>query len=150
MFYMPDKITLLVEATDAQARFSGPSSDCLKDANIPCTIDFKKSAAGDLDNRVRTDAIVVVELSPSNEQAFRIGAEFVVARLKNMFFRVMDVDIAEGVFGGAGTIEMRCIRKNGQLVGVEKASVRQQLAAKIASKNRPGGRIGPGTGPEIH
>lgn len=147
-FYFPDKITLLVEHNDAQARFAGPSENCLKEANVPCSIDFKKSAAGDLDKRVRTDAKVTVPMNDHNFQMFRVGAEFAIARLKGTLWEIADVDIQEGVFNSAGILEMRCIRKNGQLPKTDEGSVKQRLAAMKASKNNPVAGI-PGTGPGL-
>ena len=148
MFYLPDKIILLVESTDATARFAGPSSECLKEANVPCTIDYKKSAAGDLDKRVRTDAKVIVPFNPANFQMFKIGAEFAIARIPNTLWEIADVDIQEGVFNNAQTMELRCIRKNGHLPQTGEGSVRQRLAAIKASKNNPVAGI-PGTGPGL-
>lgn len=147
MFYYPDKIILLIESSDAAARFQGPSDACIKDANIPCSIDWKKSAAGDFSKRVRTDALVTVALNDSNMHAMKIGAEFVIQRFKGISFEIMDVDISEGVFGGVGMLTLRCIRKSGQWPVAGSGTVREALAKHKAKHNRPGGPVGPGVGP---
>lgn len=149
MFYFPDKIVLVVENDSIGARMDGINDCCLVDANIPCSLDFKKSAAGGFDNRVRTDAKVTIPWSEDNWDTFQIGAEFIIARLKKTAWVVQDVDLQEGVFGGAQMLELRCTRKAAQLPQVGEASKRHSLANRKAKINRPGGPYGPGTGPGL-
>jgi hypothetical protein len=142
MFYFPDKITLAVVSQDVAARFNGASSNCVVEANIPCSIDFKKSATGEANRRVQTDAKVIVHWTEGNQDLFQIGAQFLIDRLKNVFWEVLAIDEHEGVFGCARTLELRVVRKPGQMVASGTASVRQELARMKASVNRPGGPTG--------
>lgn len=144
MFYFNDKIILAVESSDVTARFNGVSSRCLLDANIPCSIDFKKAAVGEVNRRVTTDALVTVPYVDSHAEFFQVGAQFVVERLKGLFWEVLSVDIHEGVFGGAPTLELKCARRTGELPISGEGSIRQTLAARKAAIGRPGAPTGPG------